>query len=170
MPSAGSPLLQLVGFVGLAKHQGSGGFGHAAAHASSGHVYVAHTANSAGDVFDPTSRRHLFSVPQLPGVAGVLVSEEAQLIIAATGPRTRSYFLLVPIRRCQRSPSASVQTVSPTVTTSDRFLSPMSAFPPSEVRTPYPSSASMIAQCGRRSPCPVEHDGRSIILMRRHFT
>ena len=40
------------------------------------------TANSAVDVFDPASRQHLFSVPQ-PGVAGVLVSDEAQLIIAS---------------------------------------------------------------------------------------
>jgi DNA-binding beta-propeller fold protein YncE len=83
MPSASSPVLQLSGYVGLPKHEGSGGFDHAAVHAQSGHVYVAHTANSAVDVFDPASRQHLFSVPQLPGVAGVLVSEEAQLIIAS---------------------------------------------------------------------------------------
>jgi DNA-binding beta-propeller fold protein YncE len=83
MPSASSPLLQLSGYVGLPKHEGSGGFDHAAVHAQSGHVYVAHTANSAVDVFDPASRQHLFSVPQLPGVAGVLVSDEAQLIVAS---------------------------------------------------------------------------------------
>jgi DNA-binding beta-propeller fold protein YncE len=34
-------------------------------------------------VFDPLSREYLFSVPELPGVAGVLVSNEAQLIIAS---------------------------------------------------------------------------------------
>ena len=83
MPSASPPLLQLSGYVGLPKHEGSGGFDHAAVHAQTGHVYVAHTANSAVDVFDPASRQHLFSVPQLPGVAGVLVSDEAQLIIAS---------------------------------------------------------------------------------------
>lgn len=83
MPSARSTFLQHSGYVGLPKHEGSGGFDHAASHAQTGHVYVAHTANSAVDVFDPASRRHLFSVPQLPGVAGVLVSDEAQLIIAS---------------------------------------------------------------------------------------
>ena len=83
MPSATSAFPQHVGYVDLPKHEGSGGFDHAAIHAEAGHVYVAHTANSAVDVFDPVSRRHLFSVPQLPGVAGVLVSDEAQLIIAS---------------------------------------------------------------------------------------
>ena len=35
----------------------NGGFDHAAVHAASGHVYVAHTANDAVDVFDPGSRQ-----------------------------------------------------------------------------------------------------------------
>ena len=35
------------------------------------------------DVFDPASGTHLFSVPQLAGVAEVLVSDEAQLIITS---------------------------------------------------------------------------------------
>ena len=60
-----------------------GGFDHVAVHAASGHVYVANTVNDAVDVFDPTSQRHLYSVPQLRGVAGVLVSDEAQLIISS---------------------------------------------------------------------------------------
>ncbi len=71
------------GYVALPAHAGLGGFDHAAVHAASGHVYVAHTANDAVDVFDPTTGRHLFSVPELPGVAGVFVSDEAQLIIAS---------------------------------------------------------------------------------------
>ena len=83
MPSARSTVLQLSGYVGLPKHEGCGGFDHAASHVQTGFVYVAHTANSAVDVFDPTSRRYLFSVPQLPGVAGVLVSDEAQFVIAS---------------------------------------------------------------------------------------
>jgi DNA-binding beta-propeller fold protein YncE len=83
MPSANSTFLQASGYVDLPKHQGSGGFDHAASHAKTRHVYVAHTANGAVDVFDPASRRHLYSVPQLPGVAGVLVSDEAQLVIAS---------------------------------------------------------------------------------------
>ena len=45
--------LRLAGHVELPAHQGKGGFDHAAVHAASGHVYVAHTANDAIDVFDP---------------------------------------------------------------------------------------------------------------------
>ena len=75
--------LRLAGYVDLPEHQGNGGFDHAAVHAASGHVYVAHTANDAVDVFDPVARRHLFSVPGLPGVAGALVSDEAQLIFSS---------------------------------------------------------------------------------------
>ena len=75
--------LRLAGYVELPAHQGNGGFDHAAVHAASGHVYVAHTANGAIDVFDPAARRHLFSVPDLPGVAGALVSDEAQLIFSS---------------------------------------------------------------------------------------
>jgi DNA-binding beta-propeller fold protein YncE len=75
--------LHLTGHVELPAHTGSGGFDHAAVHAASGHVYVAHTANDAVDVFDPVSARHLFSIPQLAGVAGVLVSDEAQLIFSS---------------------------------------------------------------------------------------
>ena len=75
--------LRLAGHVELPAHQGKGGFDHAAVHAASGHVYVAHTANDAIDVFDPVARRHLYSVPGLPGVAGALVSDEAELIFSS---------------------------------------------------------------------------------------
>jgi hypothetical protein len=83
MQPISSPVLRHIGFVDLPEHRASGAFDHAAVHAASGHVYVAHTANNALDVFDPVSQRHLYSVPQLPGVAGVLVSDEAQLIISS---------------------------------------------------------------------------------------
>lgn len=78
----GQPL-RLIGHVDLPEHTGTGGFDHAAVHAASGHVYVAHTANDAVDVFDPAAGRYLYSVPGLPGVAGVLVSDEAQLVFAS---------------------------------------------------------------------------------------
>jgi len=81
MPS--SSILRHIRYVELPKHAACGGFDHAAVHAASGQVYVAHTANNAVDVFDPASGRHSFSVPRLPGVAGLLVSDEAQLIITA---------------------------------------------------------------------------------------
>ena len=75
--------LSLAGYVALPTHVGTGGFDHAAVHAASGHVHVAHTANDAVDVFDPASGTYLHSIPHLPGVAGVLVSDEAQLIITS---------------------------------------------------------------------------------------
>ena len=59
------------------------GFDHAAVHAASGRVYVAHTANNAVDVFDPASGRHLFAIAAAGRNAGVLVSDETQLIIAS---------------------------------------------------------------------------------------
>lgn len=73
--------LQLLGHVGLPAHTGKGGFDHAAVHAATGHVYVAHTANGTVDVLD--AKQHLFSIPDLPGVAGTLVSDEAQLIFSS---------------------------------------------------------------------------------------
>jgi DNA-binding beta-propeller fold protein YncE len=75
--------LHLLGHVDLPAHRGSGGFDHAAVHAASGHVYVAHTANDAVDVFDPAGRKHLFSVPNLTAVAGALVSDESQLVFTS---------------------------------------------------------------------------------------
>jgi DNA-binding beta-propeller fold protein YncE len=74
---------KLIAHVPLPEHKGKGGFDHAAVHAASGHVYVAHTANDAVDVFDPASLKFLFSIPGLPGVAGALVSDEAQLIFSS---------------------------------------------------------------------------------------
>jgi len=75
--------LRSVGYITLPTHAAAGGFDHAAVHAASGHVYVAHTANNAVDVFDPSTRKALFSIPGLAGVAGVIVSDEAQLIITS---------------------------------------------------------------------------------------
>ena len=85
--------LQLAGHIALPPHAGKGGFDHAAPHAASGHIYVAHTANDAVDVFDPAGGRYLFSVLDLPGASGVLVSDDAQLIIAsARGENTIGVF------------------------------------------------------------------------------
>lgn len=73
--------LKLIGHVDLPEHKAKGGFDHAAVHAASGHVYVAHTANDAVDVFD--REKYLFSIPNLTGVAGALVSDESQLIFSS---------------------------------------------------------------------------------------
>ena len=73
--------LHLTGYVTLPEHKAKGGFDHAAVHAASGHVYVAHTSNDAVDVFD--DREFLFSIPNLGAVAGALVSDEADLIFSS---------------------------------------------------------------------------------------
>jgi len=73
--------LKLLGHVALPPNKGSGGFDHAAVHARTGHVYVAHTANDAVDVFD--DRKFLFSIANLGAVAGALVSDEADLIFSS---------------------------------------------------------------------------------------
>jgi DNA-binding beta-propeller fold protein YncE len=83
MQSVSSSLLQHIGYVVLPEHDASGGFDHAAVHAATGQVYVAHTANDSVDVFDPASQRFLYSIRDLPGAAGVLVSDEAQFIITS---------------------------------------------------------------------------------------
>jgi len=75
--------LSPIGYVELPAHTGSGGFDHAAVHAGTGHVYVAHTANDTIDVFDPVARKHLLSVPGLTAVAGALVSDESQLVFTS---------------------------------------------------------------------------------------
>ena len=73
--------LQLTGHIELPANKGSGGFDHAAVHAATGHVYVAHTANDAVDVFDDS--KYLFSIPGLKAVAGALVCDEANLIFSS---------------------------------------------------------------------------------------
>jgi DNA-binding beta-propeller fold protein YncE len=75
--------LQHIAYIALPEHTGTGGFDHAAAHAASGYVFVAHTANDAVDVFDPTTSSHVFSIPDLHGVAGVLVSDDWHLVITS---------------------------------------------------------------------------------------
>jgi len=75
--------LTLTGYIPLPAHTGNGGFDHAAVHAATGHVYVAHTANSAIDVFDPAAARYLYAVPDLAQVAGALVSDDSQLVFTS---------------------------------------------------------------------------------------
>ncbi len=71
------------GHIDLPENRGDGGFDHAAVHAPSGHLYVAHTANDAVDVVDIAEGRYLRSIRGLKGVAGVLVSEERNLIFTS---------------------------------------------------------------------------------------
>jgi DNA-binding beta-propeller fold protein YncE len=76
-------VLELVGSVELPPHRGPGGFDHAAVHAPSGRLYVAHTANDAVDVVDLAASRYLRSIPGLPAVAGALAVETPPLVITS---------------------------------------------------------------------------------------
>lgn len=71
------------GNIDLPSNIGDGGFDHAAAHRASGKLYVAHTANDCIDVIDTQTDRYLYSIPNLVGVAGVLVSDERDLIFSS---------------------------------------------------------------------------------------
>jgi DNA-binding beta-propeller fold protein YncE len=71
------------GYIDLPPHRSRGGFDHAAVHLASGRLYVAHTANDALDVVDCRAGRLLSSVPDLPGVAGVLVCDEQDLVFTS---------------------------------------------------------------------------------------
>src|SRR5258708_6078072 len=69
--------------IDLPSHIAEGGFDHAALHKGHARLYVAHTSNDAMDVIDCASDRFLFSIPDLKGVAGALVSEERGLVFTS---------------------------------------------------------------------------------------
>src|SRR5215471_11161061 len=71
--------LRLTGHIDLPAHVSTGGFDHAAIHARTDRLYVAHTANDAVDVIDCSRRKYVSSIANLTAVAGVLISEEAGL-------------------------------------------------------------------------------------------
>lgn len=56
------------------------GFDHADVHRPSGRLYVAHTGADRVDVIDTATNRYLRAIPDLPGVAGVLVDEAHDLL------------------------------------------------------------------------------------------
>jgi DNA-binding beta-propeller fold protein YncE len=70
-----------------------GGFDHAAVHVKSATLYVAHTANDAVDLIDCHREKYLRSISGLPGVAGVLVSNEKDLVFTSNrGEKTVGIF------------------------------------------------------------------------------
>ena len=90
MPEIG---LQHLGFVQLPSHLKTGGFDHAAVHEKSGTLYVAHTANDAVDIIDCEEDRYLRSIHGLTGVAGVLVSNDHDLVFTSNrGEKTVGFF------------------------------------------------------------------------------
>jgi DNA-binding beta-propeller fold protein YncE len=75
--------LELLGHVELPENVKPGGFDHAAVHRASAKLYVAHTANDALDVIDCVHDRYSYSIQNLAGVAGALVSDEENLVFTS---------------------------------------------------------------------------------------
>ena len=76
-------VLHPVGKIELPEHVGQGGFDHAAIHAATGKLFVAHTINNSLDVIDITKDRYLHSIPDLSGVAGALVDDSKNLVFTS---------------------------------------------------------------------------------------
>src|SRR5207245_4964301 len=75
--------LRLLGSIELPAHAKDGGFDQAAVHHGSSRLYVAHTSNDDVDIVDSSSDRFLEPILGLKGVAGVLVSDERDLLFTA---------------------------------------------------------------------------------------
>jgi DNA-binding beta-propeller fold protein YncE len=75
--------LKYSGNIELPAHIQRGGFDHAAVDSRRGFLYVAHMANDAVDIIDTKSNRFLYSIPNLPRAAGILISEESNLVFVS---------------------------------------------------------------------------------------
>lgn len=84
-------MLKRSGSIALPKHTQPGGFDHADIHPGRHRVYVAHTSNNALDVIDSTVGQYSHSIPDLTGVAGVLVSGD-RVFISNRGEDTVGIF------------------------------------------------------------------------------
>src|SRR5437867_9069375 len=76
-------VLERIATIALPPHAKEGGFDHAAVHSARARLYVAHTANDAVDVIDVATDRYVGSISSLTGVAGVLVSEDQDLVFTS---------------------------------------------------------------------------------------
>src|SRR5262245_65641290 len=75
--------LTLRGHVALPQH-GSGGFDHGDVHASSGRMFVAHTANGTVEVIDGQRLEVIETIPGCPEGSGVLCTRgDDELVFAA---------------------------------------------------------------------------------------
>jgi len=86
--------LTRVGFVAVPPGAASG-FDHADVSRKARRMYVAHTGANRVDVLDCRTRGFLHSLPELPGVAGVLIDEEHDLLFTSDRGAAR-----VSIFRC----------------------------------------------------------------------
>jgi DNA-binding beta-propeller fold protein YncE len=74
--------LEPVGFVPLPSGRAAG-FDHADVYTPERRLYVAHTGADRVDVVDCAEQRHLRSLPDLPGVAGVLIDASDDLLFTS---------------------------------------------------------------------------------------
>ena len=74
--------LERVGFIPVPVGE-KPGFDHADVYRRGGRMYVAHTGADRVDVIDCRTRTFLRSLPDLPGVAGVLIDEEHDLLFTS---------------------------------------------------------------------------------------
>jgi DNA-binding beta-propeller fold protein YncE len=85
--------LQFLRFIDLPENIQPGGFDHAALHAGTNRLYVAHPINNSIDMIDCAADRYTGSIAGLVGVAGALVSEERGLVFTSNrGENTLGIF------------------------------------------------------------------------------
>jgi hypothetical protein len=82
------------GFIPLPAGKRSG-FDHADIHRSTRRMFVAHTGGDRVDVIDCRARAYIRSIPDLPGVAGVLIDEGHDLLFTSDREAAR-----VSVLRC----------------------------------------------------------------------
>jgi DNA-binding beta-propeller fold protein YncE len=75
--------LNKIATIELTSHIPGGGFDHAAYHAATGNMYVAHTSNDSLDKIDCRTDRYLESLSGLKGIAGALVSDTRNLVFTS---------------------------------------------------------------------------------------
>src|SRR6266511_6349687 len=74
--------LARVGYVAIPPGAGPG-FDHADVHRGRRRMYVAHTGADRIDVLDCATRSYLHALPDLPGVAGVLIDERDDFLFSS---------------------------------------------------------------------------------------
>ena len=75
--------LKSEGFIELPENSQPGGFDHAAFHAQTNRMYIAHTSNDRIDIIDCAEDVYLYSLQNFTGVAGALVSDEMNMVFTS---------------------------------------------------------------------------------------
>jgi DNA-binding beta-propeller fold protein YncE len=99
--------LQRIGLIPLSPGE-EAGFDHADAYAPGRLIYVAHTGANRVDVLDAVEQRQLRSLPDLPGVAGVLIDADDDRLFTSDRGCAR-----VSIFRCSDERRLGQATVGP---------------------------------------------------------